>query len=231
MCEHLSALASWSGSSDESRVGPRRGSRPSAAHGRSSTPGTAESAGATGLRRRSWFLSAPWLRRGRATWETGGHRAGGTAVGFGDPGSVDAQGGGTASAVAQAARHSAYVDAGGDEFGGVVVAELVQGRFNAEPADEGSNRCETESGSNGVAQSASSEKRNASRATQYLTARRRRPGEPVVPGGGRPTHRPRRPVASGESWCPSAASPIGGRPRSPRSSAPHRRSRCAGEPR
>ena len=57
---------------------------------------------------------------------------GGAAVGFAYPGGVDAQGGGSASAVAEVAGDGTQVDAGGQQLGGGVVAQGVQVAGDAE---------------------------------------------------------------------------------------------------
>ncbi len=56
-------------------------------------------------------------------------------VGFGDPGGVGAEGGG-AAAVAEAADDGSDVDAGGDQFGGGVVAELVECGLDSQAVGE-----------------------------------------------------------------------------------------------
>jgi hypothetical protein len=57
-------------------------------------------------------------------------------VGFGDPRGVDLERGGAAAGVAEAAGDGADVDAGGDELGGGVVAQLVQGGVDTQPGGE-----------------------------------------------------------------------------------------------
>jgi hypothetical protein len=108
---------------------------------RSALDGTTEVGANLSVRARviGWHPDGPpWIVRsgicasGRTCGHAAANRTCGALVGLRGPGGEDAERGGAAAAVAEAAGDGADVNAGADQFGGAVVPQILQSGVNAE---------------------------------------------------------------------------------------------------